>query len=33
MHVFTHTFDYVALGILAACMVVAGAVIYTRRRS
>ena len=25
MHVFTHTFDYIALGILIACMLLAGA--------
>jgi hypothetical protein len=33
MHVFTHAFDYAALGILVACMVVAGAVVFSRRRS
>jgi len=25
MHVFTHTFDYIALGILIACMLLAAA--------
>jgi hypothetical protein len=26
MHVFTHTFDYIALGILVACMLLAGGI-------
>jgi len=33
VHVFTHAFDYVALGILVACMVVAGAVVFLQRKS
>ena len=33
MHVFTHTFDYIALGILIACMVGAAAVVLTRSKS
>ena len=31
MHVFTHTFDYIALGILIACMLGAAAVVLSRR--
>ena len=30
MHIFTHTFDYIALGILIACMIGAAAVALTR---
>jgi hypothetical protein len=33
MHVFTHTFDYIALGILIACMLVAAAKVLPRRNS
>jgi hypothetical protein len=33
MHVFTHTFDYVALGILIACMLLAAAKVLPRRNS
>jgi hypothetical protein len=33
MHVFTHTFDYIALGILIACMLVAAAKAQPRRNS
>jgi len=31
MHIFTHTFDYIALGVLIAC-VAAAAVIFYRRK-
>jgi hypothetical protein len=31
MHVFTHSFDYIALGILIVCMLVAAAKAIPRR--
>jgi hypothetical protein len=31
MHVFTHTFDFIALGLLIVCMVVAAAKALRRR--
>jgi len=31
MHVFTHAFDYIALGILIACMLGAAAKVLARR--
>ena len=33
MHVFTHSFDYIALGILIVCMLVAAAKAIPRRNS
>jgi len=33
MHVFTHSFDYVALGILIALMLGAAAMVLSRRES
>jgi len=33
MHVFTHSFDYIALGILFACMLFAAAKAIPRRNS
>jgi len=33
MHVFTHTFDYIALGILIACMLLAAAKALPRGKS
>jgi hypothetical protein len=32
MHVFTHTFDYIVLGILVACMFLAAAKVLQRRQ-
>jgi hypothetical protein len=28
-----HTFDYIAIGVLIACMLVAGAMVLSRRKS
>ena len=33
MHVFTHSFDYIALGILIVCMLGAAAIAVLRRNS
>jgi len=33
MHVFTHTFDYIALSILIACMLGAAAMVLSRSKS
>jgi hypothetical protein len=33
MHIFTHSFDYIVLGILVACMLVAAAKAIPRRNS
>jgi hypothetical protein len=33
MHVFTHSFDYIALGVLVACMLFAAAKAIPRRNS
>ena len=33
MHVFTHSFDYIALGILIACMLLTAAKVLARRNS
>jgi hypothetical protein len=33
MHVFTHSFDYIALGVLIACMLLAAAKVLPRRGS
>jgi len=32
MHVFTHTIDYIALGVLIACMLSAGAMVLHKAR-
>jgi hypothetical protein len=33
MHVFSHVSDYIALGVLIACMLAAAAMVFTRVKS